>query len=384
MSWPLYNHTSDSAASFATNPPSAMRLTPVRRAVTVISQDLARIPICTYGRVGDDYVKTYGDAFDLLNGDWNEYHTAFEARRWMVSQAMLWGNAFAVINRVGGSVRSLIPMNAWNVTLATQDDGTPVYNTSEYGEVAPADIIHFRMLPTRRQMWGTSPVADAVRALQLGAMLETAGVEQFKMPGLGKLSLSTDEVLGSEAIRATQDAFKSAHSGSDGMLRPIIAQGGAKIEQVGQSLVDQDWSTARRQVIEEVARAFGVPPFVLFSDSEKYTQEQARLYGESLQGYTEGFAAELRRKLMPGEDVKVTFDMTTIQRGTFNEAMQGYTQAIQLGILTPNEVRKELGLMPIEGGDEMRVGPNMMAVQGANNDAEDLPQDGGAGVTDEQ
>jgi HK97 family phage portal protein len=381
MSWPVYSKQSDDAAQFIANPATAMRLTPVRRAVTAVSADLARIPIRVHTWTGNEYSEIHRSEAHALNRDWNSYHTAYEARRWLVSQAMLWGNSFAVISRTGTAVDSLIPLNAWNVTLNTAPDGTPVYSTSEYGEVACSDILHFRMLPTTRQMWGTSPVADAVRALQLGAMLETAGVEGFRAPGLGKLALSTQEVLGAEQVRAAQDAFKSAHSGPDGMLRPIIAQGGASIEQVGRSLVDQDWAAARRQVIEEVARAFGVPPFVLFSDSTTYTQEQARMYGESLAGYTAGFAEEIRRKLFPDEDVRVTFDMTTIQRGSFNEAMDGYTSAIQLGILTPNEVRKELGLPPLDGGDDMRVGPNMQSVPGGTKDADDLPPDGGAGIS---
>ena len=234
-------------------------------------------------------------------------------------------------------------------------------------------------------MWGTSPVSDAVRSLQLAAMLETAGVEQFKMPGLGKLVLQTDEVLGASTIRSIQDAWKSAHSGSDGMLRPIVAQGGAKVEQVGRSLVDQDWANARKQAIEDVARAFGVPPFVLFSDTQAFTQEHARLYADSLLGYTVGFAAEMRRKLFPGEQVRLSFDTTAIQRGSFNEAMSGYQIAVQLGVMTPNEVRKEMGLPPVEGGDDMYVGPNMM--QGSSepeNVEQDLsPDDDGDAAAEE-
>lgn len=376
MSWPTYSFASDSAASFTGNPPAAMRLTQVRRAVTLISQDLARIPIRAHRKANGEAVEYSDSRVDLLNDDWNEYHTAFEAKRWLFSQALLWGNSFAVISRRGSTVDSLIPMDPWNVSLNKSASGLPVYQTSEYGEVGCEDILHFRMLPTRRQMWGTSPVSDAVRSLQLAAMLETAGVEQFKMPGLGKLVLQTEEVLGASTIRSIQEAWKSAHSGSDGMLRPIVAQGGAKVEQVGRSLVDQDWANARKQAIEDVARAFGVPPFVLFSDTQAFTQEHARLYADSLLGYTVGFAAEMRRKLFPGEQVRLSFDTTAIQRGSFNEAMSGYQIAVQLGVMTPNEVRKEMGLPPVEGGDDMYVGPNMMQGSSEPEDAEqDLPPD---------
>jgi phage portal protein BeeE len=122
---------------------------------------------------------------------------------------------------------------------------------------------------------------------------------------------------------------------------------------------------------------------MLFVDAQTFTQEHARLYADSLAGYTAAFSAEIRRKLFPGERVRVTFDTTTIQRGAFNEAMQGYQLAIQLGVMTPNEVRLEMGLPPIDGGDNMYVGPNMTGVPGGTNDTEDLLQDGSSGAADD-
>jgi hypothetical protein len=48
--------------------------------------------------------------------------------------------------------------------------------------------------------------------------------------------------------------------------------------------------------------------------------------------------------------------------------MQAYKEAIQLGVMTPNEVRNELGMAPIDGGDSMFVGPNMEEKNGGAND----------------
>jgi len=151
------------------------------------------------------------------------------------------------------------------------------------------------------------------------------------------------------------------------MLRPIIAQNGATISQVGRSLVDQEWIQGRRQAIEDVARVYGIPPYVLFSESSAgFTIEQARMYADSLAAYTDGWAAEISNKLFPGQPTRVAFDMTRMLRGSFGEAISAYKEAVQLGVMTPNDVRRELGLPPIEGGDEMYVGPNMKA---GGNDA---------------
>jgi len=155
------------------------------------------------------------------------------------------------------------------------------------------------------------------------------------------------------------------------MLRPIIAQNGATVQQVGRSLVDQDWIAGRKNAIEDIARVFGIPPYVLFSESgSAYTAEQSRMYADSLAAYTDAWGAELGSKLY-GADYCVKFDKTALLRGSFNESMQAYREAVQLGVMTPNEVRKELGLAPIDGGDEMYVGPNMQTTGGSDDEAGD-------------
>jgi HK97 family phage portal protein len=377
--WPSYpNANTDTVAHFASYPPKAMRLPAVRRAVSVISTDLARLPVKIYAYVGDSW-EDLGRTTECvaLNEQASEYHTASEFKRWTFSQCLLWGNSFALISRRGTELDKFIPLNAADCSLNRASDGTYYYTTSEYGEVAPADVLHFRMPSFVRQLWGDSPVVDAARAMALNGELETTGLESYRMPGLGKLSITTEESIGADGVRQMQDAFKSAHSGPDGMLRPIIAQNGASVAQVGQSLVDQDWIQARKQAIEDIARVYGIPPYVLFSEAgTAYTAEQARMYADSLATYTDAWQSELTSKLYPGQDVKVCFDTTQLMRGSFGESMSAYKEAIQLGVMTPNEVRMELGLTPMEGGDQMYVGPNMQP--GGTTDGTGVPPTDGA------
>lgn len=378
--WPTYpNAQTDAVAAFAQYPPRAMRIPAVRRAVNVISGDLARMPVKVYAYVGDaweDLGRT--NEVEKLTEQASEFHTANEFKRWAFSQALLWGNSFALISRSGSQVEKLIPMGNADVTLNRSEAGTWYYGTSEYGDVSVGDMLHFRMPCAVKQLWGDSPVVDAARAIALNAELETAGLEQYRMPGMGKISITTDEAVGADSVRAMQESFKSAHAGAEGMLRPIIAQNGASVAQVGKSLVDQEWIQGRKQAVEDVARVYGIPPYVLFSEAgTAYTAEQARMYADSLAAYTAAWGAELTSKLYPDQDAKICFDTTMLMRGSFGEAMTAYKEAIQLGVMTPNEVRKELGLSAIDGGDEMYVGPNMQS-QG-ERDEDRAPDSDGSG-----
>ena len=346
-----------------------MRLPAVRRAVNVISGDLARMPVKAYQYQVDEWIDVGRDPITIaLNEQASEYHTATEWKRWAFSQTLLWGNSFTLISRRANSFDQFIPLNHADVQMNRNTDGSYFYTTSEYGDVSPADVIHLKMPSSIRQLWGDSPIAEAARTLSLSSSLETAGLQQYRMPGMGKISIQTQESLGAESVRKMALAFTTGHSGPEGMLRPIIAQNGATVHQVGKSLVDQDWISGRKQAIEDIARVFGIPPYILFSESgAAFTSEQSRMYADSLATYTDAWSSEISSKLY-GDDYKIKFDTTSLLRGSFNESMQAYKEAIQLGVMTPNEVRNELGMAPIDGGDSMFVGPNMEEKNGGAND----------------
>lgn len=372
-----------SPAVFSTNPPAAMRIPAVYRAVSSISADLSRVPmvVSSYDYDEDRWSRfersELPGVYAILNDEANQYQTATDFKTWMVQMALLWGNSFAVISRKAGELYQLIPQEPSAVQLNRTADGEWIYNTAEYGEVPPADMLHFRMPGTTRLGWGDSPVASGANALLLARLLEIAGIEQYRMPGIGKVAIQTEEAVGAESVRAMQDAFKNAHSGADGMLRPIIVQNGASVDQIGQSLVDNDWISGRRSAVEDVARMFGIPPFVLYAETNNtFTLEQARAYGQSLQNYADRFGAELSCKLFPDEyDVRVSFDVSTMMRGTFSESVAAYQTAIQTGIMVPNEARAEMGLPPIDGGDDLYVGPNMQAGETTDDEDADATDD---------
>ena len=157
---------------------------------------ISRMPVKVYAYVGDaweDLGRT--NEVEKLTEQASEYHTANEFSRWAFSQALLWGNCCA-ISRSGSQVEKLIPLGNADVTLNRAEDGTWYYGTSEYGNVSVSDMLHFRMPCAVKQLWGDSPVVDAARAIALNAELETAGLEQYRMPGMGKISITTDEAVG--------------------------------------------------------------------------------------------------------------------------------------------------------------------------------------------
>ena len=370
------------------DPFRALGACPIQRAVNLIAGDIARLPVNITEYTEDGRWESCDDYPELeaaFNEKTNEYYTSYEWWRWMSSCCLLWGNSFSVISRVNGRIKELIPVRPWDVQLLPDAErGGWYYRSSEYGEIAPKDILHFRMPSYQKLLWGESPIILGRRAVELSFRQEHAGISAFQMPGLGKIAITTKETVGGDAVRAMQDAFRGTHSGPEGMLRPIVVQNESDVKQVGQSLTDQDWIAARRFSINQVSQMYGVPPQYLYNlenSTQEQTAEMSRAYIDTCLGsYLSNFAAEATMKLLGEGDkrYRVSFDTAPLIRGTFSEQVNAIQTAIQTGIMTRNEGRAMMGYPPIEGGDEVLIGPNMLPVQqnqeqanaGASNDAD--------------
>ncbi len=381
------------SGDIANDPYQALTSCPLTRAVNLLAGDVARLPVKCKEYTDDRWedCEDYPVLDMVLNDRANEYFTSNEWFRWMTSSALIYGNSFSVISRVNGEVKELIPVRPWDVQLLPDTTrGGWYYRSSEYGEIAPADILHFRMPAFQRMLWGESPVILGRRALELGFAQEGAGMSAFKMPGLGKIAITTKETVGGDSIRAMQDAFRHTHSGPEGMLRPIVVQNESDVKQVGQSLTDQDWIAARRFSITQVSQMYGVPPQYLYNlenSTQEQTAEMSRAYIDTCLGsYLSNFGGEMGMKLLPSDEsrrYRITFDTAPLIRGTFSEQVNAIQTAIQTGIMTRNEGRAMMGYAPIEGGDEVLIGPNMLPVQqnqemanaGASDDAGDSPSE---------
>ena len=67
---------------------------------------------------------------------------------------------------------------------------------------------------------------------------------------------------------------------------------------------------------------------------------------------------ELNRKLVSGENLEINLDETAILRTDKSQQASYYSTLLSMGVLSINEVRKELGLNEVEGGDNHNLAYN--------------------------
>lgn len=342
------------ATPFAT-PTNVLGYSPVYRAATLISNDVARTPA----------------HFDNpeLERIWrrpNRYQSGFDFIRSMTQQAVLYGNAFALINRrKNGTIYELMPLSIGSVSLEVTGPD-PVYITQEYGRVQPENILHIKA-SLLEGIWASSPVNLCQTSLSIAVGQENATFDMvMNAGGVPKLAIISPTQLNIAARQAIQHEYLKNHSGSTNASKPIVLSENMKIEKISSMFETDAFTKAKSLSVADVSRIFGVPVSYLGENSNTYgTMEWlSRMYLDGcLSHWFETWKAEFELKL--GE--APVFDTDMIVRPSLAETFAALRTGVEAGIISRNEAREFFDYEEIDGLDEFIVAKNMGTGGGTTN-----------------
>jgi HK97 family phage portal protein len=359
----------DVASVPSVTPWNALRYTPVYRAVTLIAGDIARIP-CEIG----------SPTADTLWKQPNRYMSAFEFRRALIMQALLYGNGFALINRtVGGDLLELVLLEHETVSLDLKS-GYPVYRTKTYGDVMPENIFHIRA-PNTNGLWGDSPIRLCRTSLTVMAAQEDMALKSYTNAGNPKLALIHPGRADPALLQKIEQHYMQRHAGSDNAGRPLVLADGMKVERISSTMDDTGLESARRYSIGDVSRIYGVPASYLSENvgtSYGTMEWLSRMYVDAcLAPWIASVQHEILSKLTTMNDT-ADFDTDELIRPGLAETMASLRTAVEAGIITRNEARDELDMEPLPGLDEPIVAKNMGTGGGSTNIGNDTSMNAGS------
>jgi HK97 family phage portal protein len=288
-----------------------------------------------------------------MNADASRWQSGYEFRRFTTAVALTHGNGIAIIRRSGdGAVAELQPVPADALTGETTEEGVQYRIGST--RLASDQVLHVGCYPDYlNPCWFRSPLDAARQAMELAA--DENGVHQslVKTGSMGKIALTHPGAMSDQAVQAIRDAWMNMHVSPDGAARPLILREGMKAEKISAE-TSTSMLESRRFSVQEIARAFGVPPEMLFQQGGGALASQAetaRAYADgAIAAWASAWESELTRKLCrPGE--RVRFDVTPIVRGNLRDQGMAYSKLVLAGVMSPNDARHALGLPPVEGMD---------------------------------
>lgn len=361
----------------------AMRNTAVKRCVSLISYSIGYLPLLLKDQASKEDAVTH-PLFPVLRREPNDWQTAFNFRQYMQRNALVYGDAFALIVRSMGRVIRLVPLDPRNVEVIQNGDWSVTYrytpavknghqNRAKV-DYSARDILHV-YADTEDGLRGVAVVKEAARAIALAKSLEKSQLSLFRTGMMVGGAIMHDKNLSPEALRNLQDSMQARYSGEGNAGKWLVLEEGMTAQQFTSTAKDSQQIESRELQIEEIGRAFGVPrPFLGVDDTS--WGSGVDVLGQLFVRYTlkpwfTAWEQAIERSCLTGSEkttLGARFDAKPLLLGSIQDMGDFYSKALGAGGHQPwmdyEEVRDEFG-MP-----QRDVAPNPMTNKGGTNEPE--------------
>jgi HK97 family phage portal protein len=346
-----------SASGMTVTEDTSLRLSAVYACVRLISDTISTLPY-------DQYIRRDGQRFAYNPKDsWIDRPSTEMPRttfwKQIIISLLLDGNAFVLVTRSGNEIVDLTPLNP-NQVRVERRDGRKVFIINNTQTVGTDQMLHLTEMLMPGELRGVSRIMQAKESLGLGLALEEYAAQFFGNGAYAGGVLEFPDKLSPEQRKEIRDTWNAVHQGPKRAHRVGMLWGGGKfnpltVDPTASQLVDQ-----RKFAVEEIARIFRVPPFMLgvsenaamaFASIE---QQQLFFRQHTIQPYVEMLEDHFQM-LLENPATFIKFNMSSIVRADLSSRYSAYNVALLAGFMSVNDVRRLEDLGPVEDGDQYRV-----------------------------
>ncbi|AEG54031.1 phage portal protein [Sinorhizobium meliloti] len=367
---------------------NVLAISAVWACVNLLAGTIASLPLMVYrtNSRGERTLARDHPLFRILHDSPNYDQTATDFWEFSSASIELWGNSYAAIERNGGGrIAALTPLRPDSVSVRRLEDGNLEYRWTKDGENhvgSDRAVLHIRGFGGD-PLGGMSTLHFGRHAFGLARAIDRAAAGTFSNGMIAQTALTFERWLTDEQRNLAETKLSEKYIGAKNSGRPIILEGGTKIDVLSINPEDAQMLESRGFSVEEVCRFFGVPPFMV-GHTQKVTS-----FGSGLEQQVLGFQKfTLRRRLKrieqalekqlltPDERARgltIEFNLEGLLRGDSAARSAFYQSALTNGWMTINEVREKENLPRVEGGDVPRMQMQNVPITEAGKQQEALP-----------
>jgi HK97 family phage portal protein len=358
------------------NADTAMQLNAVFSAVSLISDTISTLPI-------DAYIRSQGARYPLrprpvwvTKPDVDTTKEAFYGSA--IVSLLLEGNVFIrVFRNTRGEIVDMKVLNPIDVDIKRNGQGRLIFNVKGAERaltqdeivfipdvVKPGSVRGISRVEALKENFGLASALEKYAARFFGSGTQTSGV--LEVPGN----------LTSEQAKSMQEAFDSRHRGWARAHKTAIITGGAQYKPTNVPNDQAQFLDSRRMAVEDVARAFNIPPHLLglpgtntYASVEQnniaFVTHTLRPIAQKIEGALTALLAEETGK----EAAFVKFSLDGLLRADVNARTEAYARGLQSGYYKINDIRRFEDLEPIDDPSAETV---RVPLANVNVDAADL------------
>lgn len=370
----------------------AMEVPAVFAAVNFLSRTLAALPLHPYRKTKDGVERVTGSLAAVVHDAPNPDQDSYKFRQWFWSQVFTGGRGLAWIERTPQGVEAIWPLDPTKTTISRR--GGRVFYKFDGREYPASDVIDVPFMLKADGLKHYGPIAQASKAIQLALAMNEYGSNFFAGGGVPPLALEGPLPANGDAMKRAQADIKRSVDAAKNANEPVFPiPAGYKLAPVGLDPAKGQMVEARRFQVEEIARAFQLPPVFLqdlsratFSNAE---QQDLHLVKHLIGQWAKALEGELNLKVF-GRERRSRFiehNLDGLLRGDYRTRMEGNARAIMTGQLTPNEARALDNRPPMDGGNVLLIQQATVPIDMAGMDLapsnDNDPPDGGEDGADE-
>lgn len=343
---------------------SVFQVNAIFSAVSLIADTISTLPLDTFTRDGETRVPYRPRPAWIDQPDVDLPREAFYNS--LIVSLLLDGNAFVrVFSNRRGQVINLTVLNPLQVEVKRNGVGRLMFTVE--GEDQPLtaeDMVFIPDVVRPGKVRGESRVKALKENFGLALALERFAATFF---GQGTNLSGIIEYPGNltaEQAQQLASGFDNRHRGWRKGHRTGVLSGGATFRQTQIDPEKSQALEARHMAVEDVARAFNVPPHLLgLPGTNSYASvEQTNLawvtHGlRPIIQKIEGALSPLLSRSPRGAEAFLKFNLDGLLRADIQARMSAYATGLQSGFLTINDVRRLEDLTPMETdvADKVRV-----------------------------
>lgn len=282
----------------------ALRYSAVWQGVSMISGDIAKLPLRVYRRTGDGERKPdkRHQSYKLVRRRANMRTSAYHFWRQMIADAILWPGGYALIDQdlETGKIDGLLPLlpdrTYYDYEIeryVTEVDGSLV-------KLFPEQVLHIRGLAT--SLGVCDPVDNFREAIGLGLAAEGFQSKFFKHGTKAGGILELPAAMSKRSRDTVEEGWRRGNEGPDNWYKTVILRDGAKFHQTTISARDSQTTELREDQVRDIARFMNLAPSRLgLSDSVSHNSKSEDNQGyldTTLSPWLESIAAECWMKLL--------------------------------------------------------------------------------------
>jgi HK97 family phage portal protein len=356
---------------------SAMRVPAVACAVALISETVGTLPVKLHDRDTKAAAKDH-PAYSLVHDEANPWTSAEALRTQLTLDALMSDNGFAQVVRLSdGTPYELHRIDPTTVKQEKTADGEPFYIVNTINGPVTLnyhDILHIT------PFGGVSPIKLAREAIALAMAYEKHVAGVFANGARPSGIIKSEKILDVEAKKKIVASWFGSHARGNAGGTAILDEG-MTYDRLSFSLADAQVAEGRVEQIREIARAFRVPPTMLFELSRgtwSNTEEMARQFlTVTLRPWLNAWAFAYARCLLNAEERKalyIEFNVEDLLSTSHAARATAYGQYRAMGVMTANEVRSGLNL-PAHADGETLDNPHITTPDNTTPAQADAPGD---------